>query len=223
MPRIVRIRSQGHHSRAAGLRYTSVMIRPATPRDHAGMRDVCLRTSDGGQDASTLYADPGIVPAVFLNPYLEFEPELAFVVDDGEGGVGGYIVGTADTERFVRLFRDAWLPRVAARYPMPEGEPQTADERLARLLHSPEWMHFADLAHLPAHLHIDLLPSHQGQGLGRALVERFVAALVAQGVAGLHVDVSLENPGSQRFFERLGFERIDDDSPIRVVHFGLSL
>jgi len=199
------------------------MLRPYAPLDLPGLRDVCIRTADGGDDARALYPNPDIVPAVFAEPYVVLEPDLAFVLEDDDGGIAGYVLGTADTEEFVRRYRDVWLPSVADRFPMPAGEPQGRDERMARLLHWPEWMLFPELADLPAHLHIDILPSHQGQGLGRALVTRLVTELSARGVAGLHADVSMGNRGSQHFFERLGFERIDAEGPIRVVHFGLRL
>jgi hypothetical protein len=65
------------------------------------------------------------------------EPDLAFVVED-DGGVVGYVLGTADTPTFVRRFREEWLPTVAAAYPPPTGEPATPDEFMAFLLHNPE-------------------------------------------------------------------------------------
>ncbi len=45
------------------------------------------------------------MPALFAEPYGHFDPDLAFVLDDGTGRAVGYIVGTADTGRFVEDFR----------------------------------------------------------------------------------------------------------------------
>jgi GNAT superfamily N-acetyltransferase len=67
----------------------------------------------------------------------------------------------------------------------------------------------------PAHLHIDLLPVTQGQGLGRQLIERFTEELRKRGVRGVHLGVDRRNTGAHRFYERTGFTRVGDpDGPV---------
>jgi ribosomal protein S18 acetylase RimI-like enzyme len=56
----------------------------------------------------------------------------------------------------------------------------------------------------PAHLHIDLLPETQGQGLGRRLIETLFAELTRRGVRGLHLGMDPNNAGAAAFYERLG-------------------
>ncbi len=80
------------------------------------------------------------------------------MLDDGTGRAVGYIVGTADTGRFVEDFRRTWIPRMAGRYPESAEPPRTPSEEMVRLLHHPERMLVPELAAYPAHLHIDLLP-----------------------------------------------------------------
>ena len=77
-------------------------IRPYHPTDREALDDICVRTAHVGQDSRPHYADPGIFPAIFAAPYVQLEPESAFVLDDGQGRVVGYVVGTADTSPFRR-------------------------------------------------------------------------------------------------------------------------
>ena len=65
-------------------------------------------------------------------------------------------------------------------------------------------------AEYPAHMHIDLLPRLQGQGLGRALIETLADALRERGVPGLHLGVSTENPGAIAFYHRVGFVTLEE-------------
>ena len=190
-------------------------IRRYRPGDREALYDICVRTGDAGADATALYQDPRILPDIFTGPYVELEPELAFVLADEEGGEAGgadrpvgYIIGTADTRRFVDAYRREWLPAVAARYP--EGSGQGLDAQRVHELHHPEWMLEGDLAdRYPAHLHIDLLPQAQGRGAGRALMAEFLAALRAAGVPRVHLGMARRNTGARAFYDRLGFHEID--------------
>jgi ribosomal protein S18 acetylase RimI-like enzyme len=179
-------------------------IRSYRPTDRAAVADICVRTGDAGGDASAKYADPSLLPATYALPYVDREPELAFVLDDG-GRAVGYVLGTADTADFVAWFRREWLPSLDGRYPPPPDPPRTPDDELAASLHRPERMLVAEVADHPAHLHIDLLPGYQGAGHGRALMGEFLGALRAAGVARVHLSMSRANTGARAFYDRLGF------------------
>ncbi|MDL2077947.1 GNAT family N-acetyltransferase [Streptomyces sp. GXMU-J15] len=183
-------------------------VRPYRPQDLPAIEDICVRTAHNGGDSRPHYADPGVFPATFATPYVELEPESAFVLDDGRGRAVGYIVGTADTPRFAAEFRTKWLPRVAGRYPAPEAAPATPDEAIADLLHRPERMVVPEMAGYPAHLHIDLLPEWQGKGYGRALMETFLRALHGRGVPAVHLVMSRANTNARAFYDRMGFQEV---------------
>lgn len=174
--------------------------------DLSELYDVCVRTGDGGRDATGTYADPLVLPAIFAGPYAVLEPELTFVADDGNRVVG-YVLGTADTSTFVKRFRTEWLPTVAARYPE-VADPATPDQWMAALLHNPERMLRPELAGYPAHLHIDLLPEAQGAGNGRLLMETFWAALRERGVPAVHLEMASSNTSARAFYDRMGFHVI---------------
>ena len=74
----------------------------------------------------------------------------------------------------------------------------------------------------PAHLHIDLLPSAQGQGWGRALMDRFLAQLRAAGVAGVHLGVATVNLRAVAFYARLGFCVLRADEETQILGMRLA-
>ncbi|MEU5040392.1 GNAT family N-acetyltransferase [Streptomyces griseorubiginosus] len=195
-------------------------IRPYGPQDRAALDDICVRTAHAGQDARPHYRDPGVFPAAFAQPYARLEPELVFVLDDGEGRAVGYVVGTADTPRFVADYRAKWIPLVADRYPMPAGPPRTPDEEIVALLHDPERMLVPEVAAYPAHLHIDLLPEWQGRGYGRALMGSLLGALHEKGVPAVHLCMLSANTAARAFYDRLGFHEIAVPDPGPVTYLG---
>jgi ribosomal protein S18 acetylase RimI-like enzyme len=181
----------------------SVTVRPYAAADRAAVGEICIAT------ARHTFPEPELLPAVFAYPYVDLEPELAFVLDDA-GAVVGYVLGTADTAAFARRFRAEWLPVVAERFPDP-ADPRTRAELLVEQLHRPERLVRPELAAWPAHLHIDLLPAAQGNGHGRELMTVFLGALAAAGVPGVHLGVAGDNTGAIAFYERLGFHHIVTD------------
>ncbi|MEU1253640.1 GNAT family N-acetyltransferase [Streptomyces chartreusis] len=196
------------------------LIRLYRPGDREAVEDICVRTAHLGGDSRPHYRDPGIFPATFAVPYAVLEPDLAFVLDDGDGRAVGYVVGAADTPRFVAAFRTRWLPSAAGRFPLPEGPPRTPDEELVGLLHDPERMLVAEVAAYPAHLHIDLLPDWQGRGHGRALMRTLLKALGDKGVPAVHLTMVTANTPARAFYDRLGFHEIAVPDPGPVTFLG---
>jgi len=75
----------------------------------------------------------------------------------------------------------------------------------------------------PSHLHIDLLPSAQGRGLGRALMQRLLETLRRDGSDGVHLGVAAANVRAIGFYEHLGFVPLLEDDEARAVWMGLPL
>lgn len=195
-------------------------IRPYRPSDEAAVREICIRTAQDGGDATPFYTDPQILPELFVLPYAALEPDLAFVVDDGERAVG-YVVGTPDTAGFARRFRAEWLPPLARRYPAGSGDPTRSDAAMVELLHRPEHMVVPELAGYPAHLHICLLSGHQRAGHGRRLIATMAGALRDRGVPALFVGMVTANVNARAFYDRVGFHVIDVPEPGPLTYLGL--
>ncbi|MFJ7326623.1 GNAT family N-acetyltransferase [Streptomyces cyaneofuscatus] len=199
------------------------ILRPYRTDDRDALFDICVRTGHEGGDSRHLYEDPDLLPNIFAAPYVVLEPDLAFVVEDG-GRAVGYILGTADTASFVARYRTEWLPGLADRYPAPV-QPQSAStpaEMMTGLMHDPERMVLPELDAYPAHLHIDLLPSHQRYGYGRRLMETFLGALHRQGVPAVHLSMLTSNTAACAFYDRVGFHEIAVPDPEPVTYLGRS-
>lgn len=178
-------------------------IRPYRPTDRPTMFEICLRTADAGGDATGVLSDDELWGNLFAVPYVERHPDLAWVVEAEDGRTIGYIVATDDTDAFYAWFRDEWWPSLHARYPR-SADPQTREEKLIEYGYTREPGVEPNVAEYPAHLHIDLLPETQGQGLGRGLIETLFAELRRRGVPALHLGMDPANSGAAAFYERLG-------------------
>ena len=211
-------------------------LRPYRAADHDAVYDVCVRTGAAGEDATHLLRDPSLLGHVYAGPYLALAPELAFVVEDGDG-VGGYILGAADTAAFEDRLEREWWPALRRRYPAhgPErayerareragherpgrrpragnmsGDPVLDDQLIAQM-HAPARTRADVVAAYPSHLHIDLLGRLQRQGWGRRLIDTLVERLRATGSPGVHLGVATANTKAQAFYRAVGFTQLHDD------------
>lgn len=203
----------------------ALQLRPWRPEDLDATYEICLKTAASGEDGSERFADhPRAVGDHYAAPYVEFEPELAFVLDDGQGACG-YILGASDTAAFEDWLEAVWYPRMRARYAEPAGPEFTPAERLIRRFFAPVRREDAGFsARWPAHLHIDILPGGQGQGGGRRLMERFLEALRFRGVPGVHLGLGITNTRALAFYERMGFTEIERrGDPPDSIFMGLRL
>lgn len=166
------------------------------------MYEICLKTGRSGTDATGWLDDDDLLPDIYALPYVDLAPETAFVVDV-EGRARGYILGVEDTAEFVERLRAKWLPAFEQKYPL-TGEESTT-QRIVRDGRRPERMLIPELGDYPAHLHIDLLPDLQGQGLGRMLVRTLLAELTSRGVPAVWLEYAPDNVSAGAFYQRLGF------------------
>jgi ribosomal protein S18 acetylase RimI-like enzyme len=198
-----------------------VSVRPYDSRDLAALRDICVLTGYRGTDARGVMTDTALLPDAFAEPYVVHDPSLAFVADDG-GAAVGYIVGTADTAGFTRWFGEEWLPVVAPKHAPAPDQVVTFEDGILAALHNPDRMTLPELDVFPAHLHIDLLPGYQGRGLGRRLMEAFLAGLRDRGVERVHLGMDPANSRARAFYDRLGFAPIEIPSVPGAVYLGRS-
>jgi len=190
-------------------------IRPYRPDDLAALYDICLKTGDNGADATALYEDPRIIGEIYAAPYATLEPGYAFVAED-EGGVAGYILGAPDTRAFEAHCEAQWWPALRARHADPADTPswkRSRDQWDAYYIHHPPPAPQPVVDAAPAHLHIDLLPRLQGQGMGKALMDRWLARVGGRA----HLGCPAANRRAKRFYERYGWRRLEGVGPKSVV------
>lgn len=183
------------------------IIRPATLLDLDACYDVCLRTGDAGSDATGLLSDPRLLGEVYVGPYLRLSSGRGMVAEDADG-VGAYVLAAVDTAAFEAEAEADWWPPLRERYPLPDPTDPSIDAELIRIIHAPPVRDAAIAAAYPAHLHIDLLPRLQGQGLGRRMMDAMLGLLGDEGISGAHLEVDPSNHRAIGFYEHLGFETL---------------
>jgi len=189
-------------------------IRRAVLSDLPYFYEICLKTGDGGNDASALFFDPYLLGHYYAAPYLVYRSGICFAVEY-EYRPQGYIVAVPDTASFKQWMEEQWLPPLRKQYPKPFPQARSDKEQgIVDLIHARKFpIDIAEqpwLTDYPAHLHIDLLPCLQGKGQGRVLIDRLFNELAQKGVSGLHLGVSSSNTGAVAFYKKMGFSVLQE-------------
>ncbi|MGA2521887.1 MAG: GNAT family N-acetyltransferase [Acidimicrobiales bacterium] len=184
-------------------------VRAYRNEDRAAVRRICHWTGYMGEPA-WYWRDQESFADLFTGYYTDHEPGSASVCETA-GEVTGYLLGCADSARapdpaavFLRsvarrglLLRPGTAPFVWRS--MADGVVEgVRGHPLPSPFSDPRW---------PAHLHIDLLASARGRGLGALLVRRWLDTLRSWSVPGCHLETLAENTGAVSFFEAMGFTR----------------
>jgi ribosomal protein S18 acetylase RimI-like enzyme len=185
-------------------------IRPARREDERAAYQVCLGTGDHGRDATALYReDPDALGRIFVGPYLAFELECCFVLEDKDG-VCGYVLGAMDSRGFYDRYDREWRPALCRQFADPGGLPEgwTPLQHLYHAYHHPDYFCPEPYDAYPSHLHIDLLPRAQGRGFGRRMIAQLLDAMHRRGSPGVHLGLSALNTGALAFYTHLGFREL---------------
>jgi ribosomal protein S18 acetylase RimI-like enzyme len=188
-----------------------MLIRQAHGADVPYLYEICLKTGNSGKDASDFFHDPLLIGQYYAVPYFFHDPGLCFVVEDRVPQ--GYVIAAEDTLAFLQWLMAEWLPPLRRRYADPyppekirsSFEQQTRDRLYKPLIPDPvpPW-----LSSHPAHLHIDILPAYQRQGLGAKLIAALFEALESRGCPGVHLVVGRKNADAIAFYQKQGLEMI---------------
>ena len=185
------------------------LLRAVRADDLEQIYRISLVTGDAGRDASKLYRDGKLIGHVYSAPYVSLSPETAFVAEDSEG-VAGYIVGVFDTAASSERLEGEWWPSLREIYADPQGDPSRwdGDEKYIAAIHHPARVPAAIVEAFPAHIHMNLLPRLQGQGMGTRLLDRWLNNARDAGVTAVHLGASADNHGALRFWGSRGFARL---------------
>lgn len=139
------------------------------------------------------------VEVMFCRYYLEKEPENCFVAVDENDKPIGYVYGAADYDTYQNNFSE-YIKRVA----------EISDRNFLKDAMTEMFDHAIYKDKYPAHLHIDILPEYQSKGIGSKLITAFCDDLKERGIKGVMLIVGNDNTGARRFYERNGFELLQD-------------
>jgi ribosomal protein S18 acetylase RimI-like enzyme len=181
-------------------------IRPYHPSDLPSVYEICLRTGNHGEDATSSYAHRQLLGHYYAGPYAVLEPDLCFILT-ADGEPCGYVLGTRDSTAFWSRCEAEWFPALRERYPLPPPEDKSPDAEMKRAIHRGIEPGYYALEY-PAHLHIDLLPQAVGGGNGRRMMETFLDRLRELDVPAVHLGVSRKNERAVGYYEHMGFERL---------------
>jgi ribosomal protein S18 acetylase RimI-like enzyme len=192
--------TERHSSNPSG----SVEVRSFRLEDRTAVRNICYATGLLGNPIDALVPDRELLADLWTAAYTDGFPELILVATL-EGETIGYILGVGDARDLPMVYLRRVLPLVLGRAWRGEYRSwRSSLPHLIRLALEPA-MH-APLARFPAHLHINLLESARGRGLGHGLLERFLQRLEARGVPGVQLSTTDRNVAALRLYERAGFQ-----------------
>jgi len=171
-------------------------IRAYQEKDRERLRMICKETAfdDYKKDAQRLES----VPIMFLDYFVEREPEYCFVIANEADEACGYIICATDYDRFVQAMKGEYTQRLKEVAPGEVGYLNGFLEALSCI---------RDRA---IHFHIDMLPECRRQGLGHALIERLCAKLKENGYGHLSGCSVSRSAASYALCRKMGFEEIYD-------------
>jgi len=190
-----------------------VELRPLLASDVEDLYAISLATGHWGGDAANLYDDPNLMGHIYSAPYASLEPGLCFVAEDNQG-VAGFVVGTLDTYAFELALEKYWWPSLRVRYPAPDianSASWSADEKRCQMIQFPNITPKSITVDFPGHLHLNILPRLQGQGVGKALLRTWEAAAKRNSADAAHVGVNPMNHNAIRFWNANGFRLLNGD------------
>lgn len=170
-------------------------VRPYEPRDRDGVRFTCLN-SEGPCDLSP--AGQHFILTTYCDYYIEREPENCFVAANDADEAVGYVICAENYDAYRPVFLRDFLPRIS--------EKETCHRAAAA---NSTVLQEKYKAEYPAHLHIDLLPPYQRQGLGHLLVDALANHLKQKGVPGVMLTVGDANNVGQSFYKKYGFTLLE--------------
>jgi len=168
-----------------------VLIRPAQLGDLPEVRSICLKTCTDPH----LLSRPKVLYLLYADYYLYEEIGHCFVAEV-DGHIIGYILSSESGKAFTRKMKEHYLPLLKSM------DPHFYRLRKAYLVAMRFWPSY------PAHLHIDIAPGYQHQGIGTRLMENLIARLRLDHVKGVALSVSKSHPQAIAFYRANRFHAL---------------
>jgi hypothetical protein len=170
-----------------------VIVRPFEGKDRESVRRICRETGLKGDPARLFFEDEEVLPLLYADYYLDYEPDACFVAETC-GRVVGYQIGCLDYRRRRRIMRTRIYPRVVLRILVKLLTLQYREKETYRTLW---WILTRSWRETlpdppdgyPAHAHFNMEKDYRGRHVGRRLNIAFRRYVLSMGVQGMHAIV----------------------------------
>lgn len=179
-------------------------IRKYKPSDKERLRYICKETTGEENKKNPLLLDS--IAIIFNDYFTENEPDNIFVAVNNEDIPVGYVICSTDIELFRKKMLSEYKNRVKNTY---SGS---------------LFMHYASIIAVMitkkqyrTHLHIDILPEAQRQGLGTKLIDALCLHLKEKGVKNVSVLTISKKSMGYKFYTKYGFRQTGRILPDRIT------
>lgn len=172
-------------------------IRPYKKQDFRFVQDICVATSAYAEQDNAV--NRALLCSLYCDYYLDNEPEFCYVAATEDDVPVGYVLCAANLDEYHDQMENSYLPltrKLDSGMYYEAMAQQKIESRYTKLGYT-------------AHIHIDILPEYQRQGVGTELIAALTQKLKETFVEGMFLICSLKNKGAREFYEKLGFEDID--------------
>lgn len=188
-----------------------IIVRPYRSKDCSAIRRICCDTGFLGNPIEAIFSDREIFADLFTRPYLDYEPEHAWVAE-ADGRVIGYLLGSISPIFDYTLMYSGFqttmkmiLRAVTGRY---ARHPRT--KTFIRWLLTNGYREQPKHPGRAAHLHLDIEKGYRGHGIGCRLWRAYETQLRSAGIEdcyGAFFSWSKRRP--ENGYRRFGFSVFD--------------
>lgn len=168
-----------------------ITIRAYQEKDKENLRKICLETSSLPVETQ---AQRDFLYFLYNDYYSEVEPFNCFVAADENDEAVGYIICAENFKKYNKHFSKHYLPKIRklgfSYYFF------AVAEMMGHRLFSKKY---------PAHLHIDILDTCQGQGVGTKLMNELKAHLKSKGINNIMLSCGADNTRAINFYKKNNF------------------
>ena len=182
-----------------------VKISPYEEKYREDMYAICIETGSEDNLVNREHRDFSLL--MYCKPYLDHGK--CFVLLDEEEKPQGYILCAENGREFFTQMQ----PYIQKIREMAPSFAHRCDIR--------EYEKYVD--EYPAHLHIDIRECYTGHGRGTALMNTLLESLQKDKVKGIMVGVGADNKRAYNFYQKMGFEILEENSMGAVLGKKLSL
>ncbi|NHJ06322.1 MAG: N-acetyltransferase [Candidatus Heimdallarchaeota archaeon] len=199
----------------------TIEIRKIEETDKDSLIDICYITGD--YFLKTIYPDPYLFSLFWCLYYVWYETNNSFVaVDSEKNKIIGYIFSTLNTHYQEKNFKIVMQSKIRDR--IKELKLYSIKTWIVTwfLLNRPTTQKRKKILNkYPAHLHINILPEYQRQGIGWKLMRTLELHLKENNIIGYHLEVSANNNVGINFYKKYDLDLLMKTS--RNLIFGRKL